>query len=310
MSPHHIAVLLFEKFSNHCLANAIEPLRAANTLATRNVYTWEFVTLDGKQVMSSSGLPIMPTKKLSDLARVDDLFVLSSYDYDTLSTANCSRALRLASKNARRIVGMDTGAWPIAKAGLLDGKNATIHWDALEDLAECFPQLNVLEDRFVKHNNVATTGGVSTTFDFILDMIEQDHGSLLRLEVAVFFRHGNRGHLSDPLLRLTGHQKVDAAVALMRRNIEHPLQINEIASMLQMHPKKLVALFIKVTQDSPKRIYKHIRLREAKRLIEVSRYSIGEIALRVGYQNHAAFTRAFREEFGKVPKFFQKNSAI
>lgn len=53
---HDVCVLLFPRFSNHCLANAIEPFRATNVLLTREAYRWRFVTLDGEAVVSSSGL--------------------------------------------------------------------------------------------------------------------------------------------------------------------------------------------------------------------------------------------------------------
>ncbi len=302
MPPHHIVILLFERFSNHCLANAIEPLRVVNSLTAKTHYSWEYVTLDGTQVSSSSGLPVSPSRKLSQIEKADDLFILSSYDHARLANDACSRALRQASKRVKRIVGMDTGAWLMAKAELLGGYSATAHWDILDEMAEAFPEIDVLEDRFVKHEFIATTGGVSTAFDFILDMIEERHSALLRLEVAAFFRHGTRSRLSDPLLRATGHQRVDAAVALMRRNLETPLSLDEIARRLNVHPKKLTQIFNEKIGETPIKIYKQIRLREAKRLIEMSQLSIAEIGMRTGYQNPAAFARAFREEFGEVPR--------
>jgi transcriptional regulator GlxA family with amidase domain len=306
---HRIAVLLFERFSNHCLANAVEPLRAANSFMGKAAYEWEFVTLDGKQITSSSGLPVAPSKKLSDIDRIEDVFILSSYDYSQHANLNTSRALRAISSKINRFVGMDTGAWLLAEAGLLDGKSATIHWDVLDEMAEQFPDVNVLEDRFILDDGVATTGGVSTTFDFILDMVAKQLGTMLRLEVAAFFRHGNRSRLSDPLLRLTGQQKVDAAIAHMRRNIETPLSINDIAYKMQIHPKELNLLFHQIINAPPGHIYKRIRLREAKRLIEMSRLSISEIAFRIGYQNHASFTRAFKQEFKVEPRSIRDNAA-
>jgi len=140
-----ISILLFEQFSNHCLANILEPFRAANTLSNETLYRWRFYTLDGASVSSSSGLPIVPDGTFDPPQRIDDLFVVSSYDHLSLSTSKCRNALRAARTNTKRIVGLDTGAWLMAAAGLLDGQKATIHWDILDSFSEQFLSVDTME---------------------------------------------------------------------------------------------------------------------------------------------------------------------
>ena len=78
VAPQEVAVLLFPRFSNLCLANAVEPLRAANEILMREAYRWRFVTLDGETVESSSGLPVLPHGPLRDHPGGDHLVVLST----------------------------------------------------------------------------------------------------------------------------------------------------------------------------------------------------------------------------------------
>lgn len=99
---HDVCVLLFPRFSNHCLANAIEPFRATNVLLTREAYRWRFVTLDGEAVVSSSGLPVMPQARLRDDPGGDFLFVMSSYDVTDFAGPATSRALQAAARRVRR----------------------------------------------------------------------------------------------------------------------------------------------------------------------------------------------------------------
>ena len=80
-APREIAILLFDRFSNHCLANAVEPFRAANMLSRKELYRWQFVTWDGRDVVSSSGLPVTPGARLADHPGGDYLFLLPSYGY-------------------------------------------------------------------------------------------------------------------------------------------------------------------------------------------------------------------------------------
>ena len=147
--PRRIGVLLFPSFSNHCLANAVEPLRGANTLSRRALYDWKFLGLDTAGVASSSGLIVQPQARLTDHPGGDALLVMPSYDFQRHATPDAQRALRAAAARFRCVAGLDTGSWLMAAAGLLDGRRATIHWDEMDSLAEAFPQVSVTPERFV-----------------------------------------------------------------------------------------------------------------------------------------------------------------
>ena len=129
-----------------CLTSIIEPLRAANTLARRPLYDWAHYALTGAAVHSSSGLPVQPAP-LSAGQGGDYLMVMPSYGHRTLATAATRRALRAAGGRFHSLVGLDTGSWLLADAGLLDGHRATSNWDVLPEMAETYPEVRVVEDR-------------------------------------------------------------------------------------------------------------------------------------------------------------------
>ncbi|WP_343562585.1 GlxA family transcriptional regulator [Kiloniella sp. b19] len=305
-----IGVLLFPEFSNHCLANAIEPLRAANTFLGESYYRWEFLTVDGETVHSSSGLPVAPEKTLFDSTGGDYLFVLPSYEFRQFVKPKYLRALQSAAKRFENLVGMDTGSWLLAAAELLNQRKATIHWDELDNFAEAFPQIDVVEDRYVVDDNILSCGGVSTTFELILELISGQLGPMFRLEVAALFMHGERSKLFEPTLKPTGLQTIDAAVALMRRHLSEPVTVAEIARNSGCSQRKLEQLFRQRLRESPRTVYKRIRLQEARRQIEKSNYSVAEIADRCGYINASAMTRAFREEFAITPQKLRKKMSL
>ena len=193
-----VGVLLFDSFSNFCLANAVEPLRAANTLARKQLYRWQFLSIDGTVVTSSSGLPVQPEMPLGRHPGGDLLFVMPSYGFATHCTPACSKALRAASIRFRTLAAMDSGSWLLASAGLLAGRRATIHWDELELFAERFPDVEVLEDPTVADGNILSCGGASTAFELVLGLIEQHHGPMLRIEVASMFMAAGRSPRPGP----------------------------------------------------------------------------------------------------------------
>jgi transcriptional regulator GlxA family with amidase domain len=302
----NIGILLFEGFSNHCLANVVEPMRAANEMLRREAYCWSYLTLDGGAVTSSSGLPVLPDGKLSDAEGGSFLFVQPSYEYRRHATPQTSAALRAADKRFDRLAGLDTGSWLLAQAGLLDGMQATIHWDILVEFEEAFPKVDVSSERYVIEESHLSCGGAMTAFDLVLELIARRHGEALRLEVAAFFMQGDSARDHDPMRRSTGSELVDRAVALMRGHLETPLAMGELARQTGCSQRRLETLFRARLGASPKGVYKRLRLLAARRYAEQSRYSIAEIALRCGYVSASSMTRAFVEEFGAPPSHYRK----
>ena len=93
-----VGFLLFERFSNMCLANCVEPMRAANTLGDRQVYDWAFVGLNQGVVTSSSQLSVLTDYAIADAPQFDYLFVIASYHYDSHDTPTTRRALAKVAK--------------------------------------------------------------------------------------------------------------------------------------------------------------------------------------------------------------------
>lgn len=304
-APQDVAILLFPRFSNHCLANSVEPLRAANELLGNDAYRWRFVTLDGDAVVSSSGLPVVPNERLRDLAGGDFLFVMSSYDVTDFARPATDRALRTAAKRFETIAGLDTGAWLLAHAGLLDGRPATIHWDELTGFSETFPAVEATPQRFIAQGNRMTCGGAMTTFDFVLELIRQTHGAALAMEVSAFFLHQSTEAPHPQVFRHKTSPLVAKALAMMSAQIEEPVAVARIATQLGLSQRSLARAFRDELGAPPATVYKRLRLAAARRLAQQSAYSITEIALRCGYANAAAMTRAFVAEYGVPPSRFR-----
>ncbi len=299
---HQVDVLLFEGFSNLCLANAIEPLRAANNLAHRDLYAWRYLTPNGEQVTSSSGLNIAPHDRLSRTSG-DLLLVMPSWNYRQHTAASAS--LRAASKRYPTLAGLDTGAWLLAEAGLLHGHRATIHWDEMTAFTERFPDITVERARQVIDGNRITGAGAMATFELILHLIGRDHGQALALEVSQFLMASAPGRARADGFT-SSNRLVSRAVALMRDNIETPLPIPVIARRIGCGQRKLESGIRAEFGTTPRNAYRRLRLNLARKLVTETGLAIPEIALRCGYENASAMTRAYRAEFGTTPRDTRK----
>ena len=297
--PTQISILLFDRFSNHCLANVLEPLRAANDLSSQQVFEWNIVVLGGQRVRSSSGLRLEADAQLADM-RGDILMVMPSYGFLTHANVTSSRALRAAVRRFDILAGLDTGSWLLAEAGLLDGYRATIHWDELDRFSERFSYIDVQKEAVIYDRDRITCGGASTAFALAMQMIEKQHGAALRLRVEHLFS----GAYAQRPVRRGGIAA--RAVDLMRAHIEEPLPIAQLAQQLGRSQKHLEQQMLARLGAAPQVIYRRIRLERARQLSLDTTISVAEISVRCGYQDASAMTRAFRSEYGTTPQALRR----
>lgn len=305
--PVRITFLIFDQFSNLCLANCLEPLRAANTLHRTPLFDWQILTRDGAPGVSSSAMQVLPHAALSALEPCDYLFVLASYAHETHDIPANRRALRAAALKAQICVGLDAAPWLLASAGLLDGRRATVHWDLLDAFTERFLEVEAERSRVVSDGRVMTCAGAMSALDLTLGLIAEHAGLAVRLDVEALFMRGDppvtsayeRGTVTDPLVR--------RGLALMRENLERPLSLSELSRALSCQARTLDRRFHSRLGAPPGTVYRHLRLSSARKLLEGSTLGIAEIALRCGYESPPALTRAMRRYYGATPSELRRS---
>lgn len=306
-SPLHYGFLLLPEFSNLCLANAVEPLRAANHFAVSRLYNWSLLSPDGQAITTSSGLTVAADSALSEVKRLDILFAVAGYDYRRMVSRELNAELRRFARAGCLIAGLDTGSYLMAAAGLLNGFRATIHWQELESFAEEFLEVEVVPDRFVLDRNRITAGGATTTLDLMLQIISRDYGEAQALDVAGVLIYDQHQHAQDPqaglALRGTGRlpPKLVDSIAVMQDNIEVPLPLATLALQVGLSQRELQRLFKRQLQTTPHRYYLHLRLSVARSLLLETRKGLGEVAARSGFSSAATLSHAYVRHFGQPP---------
>ena len=293
-------ILLFDAFSNHCLANTIEPMRAANNLMRRDYYRWTIFTTDGNAVESSSGLRVSPAGPLAE-GDGSTLIAMPSYGFRALADWSVISALKAAARRYDVVAGYDTGAWLLAAAGLLDGYRATIHWEEFTGFAEAFPYVDAERARFVIDRNRITCSGATAAYDLAIHLIRQAHGPLLTMEVGQIFMSESAGVAPVARSAFLGRLVRDA-VLIMQEHLESPMTIREIAERLGVTQRRLEAEVRCELGATPQGVYRKLRLGLARKLVQETGYSVAEIASRTGYENAGAMTRAYRLEFDQTPR--------
>lgn len=291
-----VAFLLFDGFSNMVLSCLLEPLRAVRDQARLDI-GWQVITPDGGPVRSSSDLLIAPEGGAN--GPFDMLVVVAGYGYRDHATAAGRRLIAQLSRQSRIVVGADAGAWLIAAAGLLRDQPATLHWSLLADFAEAFPDVQVSADRHVMGGRIWSCGGASSALDLMLAFISDRFGAANAFVASSMFLHDTDRQQST-LGRLAGKgtARLRQVVNRMVATIETPLPLARLAADCGLSPSRLDRLFRAELGMSPGRYYQMLRLTQARELAASTDFDLREIALRCGYADAAALSKAFRRTYG------------
>ena len=169
--------------------------------------------------------------------------------------------------------GIEAGTWLVGRAGLLEGRAATTHWEDMEDFAAAFPGADVRPDRYVIDGPVFTTGGASPTFDLMLHLVRSRLGMAVALDVASVFIYDQARAATDaqPLVslgRLDGYDpRLAQAIRLMEAHVDQPLTIAAIAKRAGVTARTLERIFRKSIGETPGAYYLRLRLNAARRLV-------------------------------------------
>ncbi|HKF70641.1 MAG TPA: GlxA family transcriptional regulator [Stellaceae bacterium] len=305
--PLVIDLLVVDGFSLMSLAATMEPLRAANRVSGRPLYDWRLVSPDGKSALSSSGVPLPVSGALDPKRSRDALIVVAAFEAQRRGAGLAAR-LRAVARAGVPLGGIESGAWLLAKAGLLDGYRATAHWEEVDEFAAAFRAVDVVADRFVIDRDRFTAGGATPALDMMLHLIRVQHGMTIALNVASIFIYDQEHLPADrqPIVQVGRlgfvEPRLTAAIRLMEGSIEEPLTIARIAAEIGLSARSMQTLFTRHLGAAPRTYYLDLRLDAARRLLQQTRRSLVEIAVACGFASASAFSRAFRRRYGRSPR--------
>lgn len=300
-----IDVLALPETTLILLAAVIEPLRAANRIAGRQLYRWRILTPEGEAVETASQLAVPADGTFRPESDTAPLFVLASYNWRRSATSTLKMQLSRTARHRAMIAGIEAGTWLLAEASLLDNVSATTHWEDFEEFAAAYPQVRMVQERFVIDGKRMTTGGSLPTIDLMLDIIRRRQGYSLAHEVTRLFIYqqavsptADRGLPATTGLRIRD-TRVAHAVRLMEEHVEQPLLLARLARRVGISARALQALFQENLGVAPHVHYMALRLNAARRNVIETKIPFADIAAATGFNSSSAFARSYRAHFGE-----------
>ncbi len=311
-----IAFLLVPQFSMMSFSAAIEPLRSANRMSERQLFEWQLISVDGKEVSASNGISIAAHRSLEELSKIDMLVVCAGLEPIQFGRNHrIHHHLRRLARHGSMVGAISSGSFILADAGLLTDRRCTVHWEYADLFRSRYPTLEVGRGLYVVDRGVFTCSGGTAALDMMLHFVSEASAPDIAVAVAEQFIH-------PQIRRQEDHQRLDTharygidsptlveIIRLMEAAVESPLDIKQVSSRVGVSPRQVERLFREQLGTSPKTFYLELRLARARTLLRQTVNPILNIAFECGFGSTSHLYHAYRRVFGIAPTEERRRNA-
>jgi len=314
---HRVVLVAYPGIQSLDLVGPIEVFATANRKAglSEPAYRTEIVTPDGSPAVSTSGITIAADGAIADCTGPIDTLVVVGGDGTVEAVRDDALItwIAAAAGRARRITSVCSGAFLLARAGLLEGRRATTHWSSCGLLARLNPTTTVERDPiFVRDGNVWTSAGITAGMDLSLALVEDDHGAEVARDVArwlVLFvqRPGGQSQFSA---QLAAQQPDRPALRDLDQwitdHLAEDLTVPALARRADMSTRNFARSFRQEMGVTPASHVEALRTEAARRLLETTERGLADIARSCGFGTVETLHRAFNRQVGVTPGAYRR----
>ncbi len=305
--PQDVTFMLIDRFSPLALSCAVAPLQLANRLSGRPLYRWHLAAANSTMATGSNGYALMVDRGLDPTPAGGMLLVLSGSKVDRLATSQHVNYLRREDRRGTRIGALCSGAYVLARAGLLDGVRSAVSPFLHDTFDAFFPEVPLTADSFVADERYYSSCNAKASLDLMLAHIRARDGTALSGNVAEHIvakgvesvTTGQISYLLDRGANRNGH--VAEAIRIMATLGPEVPAASEIAARLGISQRQLERLFRENLNRSPKNYLAYIRLSKARQMLDHSERTVSEIGRACGFRSASHFSRSYRRAFGMTP---------
>lgn len=314
-----VGFILANQFTLTAFSTFVDTLRLAADEGDGSrpiLSSWTVMSASGRPTRSSCGVDVLPQSGLVDASNFDYVAVIGGLLHKGSQIDAATEAyLREAAAGGTTLIGVCTGSFILARAGLMHGRRCCVSWYHHSDLIEEFADVEPVSDRiFLDDRDRITCSGGAGAADLAAMLVDRHIGqSAARKSLNVLLfdspRPANSTQPVPPYILQGAGERVRRASLLMEQSLADPLTIETIARRLDMSVRQLDRLFHAELGEGPAAIYRAMRVEYGRWMLEGTERAIAEVASRTGFADGAHFSRAFRKQFGISPSEWRKTAA-
>jgi transcriptional regulator GlxA family with amidase domain len=316
--PIRFGIVLLPNFTLTAFSGFVDLLRLASDdgdMSRPVRCSWTIVAESLAPIRASCGIQVTPWATFDDAGGFDYLLVVGGLLHSGPSASEAThRFIRATAASGATLVGICTGAFALARAGVMDGHRICVSWFHYWDFVERFPAIpesSLIADRlFVIDRRRITCSGGRASIDVAAAILLRHLDAAIvqkaqRILIVDDAQRGNAPQPYPPGLDPASHPKVRRAILIMEQHIASPLPFTELARRVDTSVRQLERLFIAETGKSPNVYGRQMRVRMAAWMLTASDRTVADIAMSCGFSDASHLGREFRKEFDESPSAYR-----
>jgi transcriptional regulator GlxA family with amidase domain len=276
------------------------------------LFDFALAAVEPGTIRTDTGIALVVDHGLERIAVSDVVLMTSWEDIDQPCPDSLLDALRAAHTRGAQLVSHCSGAFVLARAGLLDGRRATTHWRMAGELAARYPLVEVDPAvLYVDSGQVITGAGTASGIDAMLHLVRREWGAaaanaLAREMVVPPHRDGGQAQFIDTPVARCEDDLLGVVLDWARAHLAEEISVEVLARRALMSPRSFARRFKATTGTTPHAWLLGQRLAAAEALLEDSDAPVEEIARLVGFGTAAGLREQFTRRRGVSPRAYRQ----
>ncbi len=317
----HLTILVPNGVGNNLssIVGAYKIFSRANTYWKQNgkgeLFTIQLAGISKKIEFYDGLFSVRPHTHISAVEKTD-LIIIPSLNHNYHETVKQNKLLITwidkQYKQGAEVASICTGAFLLAKSGLLDGKSCSTHWSAAENFRVMFPNVDLQIDQLITdENGIYTNGGAYSFLNLIIYLIEKYYDRQTAIFCSKVFQiEMDRNSQSEFAIftgqKLHNDEVVKKAQTFIESKLHDKISMEELSSQFSVGRRNFDRRFIKATGNTPGEYSQRVKIEAAKKAFENSSKTVSEVMYEVGYSDVKAFREVFRKITGISPLEYRR----
>lgn len=305
--PVSVSFVLMPQFTMLAFTSAMEPLRVANQLSGKTLFEWSVFSGDGDPVTASNGMRMMVDGALPAEAPSGFVLVGGGVEPEMNTSRRLADWVRVQWRRGRTVGSLCTGAYALARAGILKDRQFTLHWENIPGFRELWPELEPVRRVYCIDNRVITCAGGVAAAELGLKLISDHYGpelaqAVMNMCLLTHLRLPSDDQMPSLAARLgTRNEHVVKAVAWLESHLAEDFRLDDCADHVGVTPRQVQRLFRRWLGMTPVQYLNGLRLAHGRMLLSETNMSVMEVAVACGYVSASHFAKSFRRKYGVAP---------
>lgn len=311
-----VAIMLLDKFTLNAFSGFVDALRLAADIGGRSrQIECGWVLVGQGPIRASCGLRVVPDQDSFDPSQFDYVAVAGGNDYrQRVQPAWLTRSLQQSDEAGVPLIGLCTGTFNIARAGLMTGRTACVHWNVHDEFRDQFPSVHSVSDRiFLDDGDRITCAGSTGASDLALHLVSRHCGPERAQQSLRHMVLNRQREASFPQTQFAEEARelrddaVRRCINIMEQTLNAPISVDELSERSGFSTRQLSRRFRQSLGQTPSQFYRSLRLRYGAWRLVHSTDRIAAIATDAGFSDTSHFVREFKRHYGVPPGEYRQS---